>query len=136
MARQTAPQKQLLTIRQMVIFLAILILSIFAFKYAQNIMRIRSGQMELRSLNQEIDEVKRQQALAEESINGMDAAQVDSFAKGELGWAQKGETIYIAPPASSATESDEAARAVSHAAAGDVDESPPNWRLWLALLTD
>ena len=137
MARQTAPQKQLLTLRQGAIFLAILILSIFAYKYAQNVMRIRSAQMELARLAQEIDKVKQQQALATESINGLNAAQVDSFAKGELGWAQQGETIYIPFQTASATGPDEGDHAISDVATPkDVEAPPPNWRLWLALLTD
>ncbi len=135
MARQTATQKRLLTFRQGVIILAIFVLSLFAFKYAQNIMRIHANQRELAALDEAIARVKDQQAAADENfVNSISPAEVGDFAKNEMGWVQKGEMIYVPVPMKSTTD-DEATAAKTDSGAA-AEKTPSNWQLWLALVTD
>jgi len=135
MARQSATQKRLITLRQGAIILAIFILSVFAFKYAQNIMRIRANQSELASLEAAVDRVKAQQAAADEGfVNSVSPGQVDVFAKKEMGWVKEGEIVYVPITRNAAGDGEEAAGEQGSEASGEA-QTPPNWRLWLNLVT-
>ncbi len=135
MTRPTATQKQLLTFRQGVTILAIFLLSVFAFKYAQNVMRIRAAQEELAELEGAVAGVQEEQAAVDEDfVNSMSPAEVEAFAKEEMGWVQRGELIYIPIPAAPSTEGETNAPARGNSQ--EKTPPPPNWRQWMALITD
>ncbi len=133
MARQTAPQKQLITWRQALIALTIIGLAIFAYKYTINAMHFREVQAQYLQLSQAVDRVKEQQAEAEEAlINSLSPQEVDAEAR-ELGWVKKGDTVYIvltpgAPSTQGKSPNSE------HISSADAQPSKPNWQLWWDLL--
>ena len=136
MARQTAPQKQLITLRQGVIILAIFVLCVFAFKYAQNVMRIRAAQSELASLEVAVDRVKAQQVAADEGfVNSISPGQVEKFAKGELGLARKDEVVYVPLLVGTANSEKGAVDNTGEKSDDSEKQPPPNWRQWLSLIT-
>jgi len=136
MTRQTVTQKQLITFRQGVIILAIFLLSLFAFKYAQNVMRIRAAQDELAELEGAVADVQEEQiAVDEDFVNSMSPAVVEAFSKEEMGWVQRGEHIYIPVPAASPTEGEPKAPSRGDSTQEEA-HPPPNWRQWMALITD
>ncbi len=134
MARQTAPQKQLITWRQALIALTIIGLAIFAYKYTLNVMHFREVQAEYVQLSQAVDRVKEQQTEAEEAlIRSMSPQEVDQEAR-ELGWVKKGDSVYVVlTPAEDASGQDPAATAENGPTAG-IQTSKPNWQQWWGLL--
>ena len=137
MARQSAPQKQIITTRQIVIVLAIFMLSVFAFKYAQNVLRIRAAQNTLAELELAVEDVKAQQTAADASlVNGLSPAALDVFAKQEMGWVKDGEEVYVnLAPARDTDDANGLSPEEEHTTEQG-EANTPNWRLWLALVWD
>ncbi len=136
MARQTATQKQLLTLRQAAIVLSIVVLSIFAYKYARSVMQIRAAEKDLASLHQAVDEVKNQQELVDQAfIESVSPAKVDETIKRELGWVQPGDTIYVPIPSKRETDSEQSVTAANVTPSRSQTENlKPNWALWWELI--
>ncbi len=136
MARQTATQKQLLTLRQAVIVLSIVVLSVFAYKYARNVMQIRATETELVSLHQAVEEVKKQQEDVDQAfIESVSPAKVDETIKRELGWVKPGDIIYVPiPSGDSSTPAQALPEAASSSTGPATEQRKPNWQLWWELI--
>ncbi len=134
MARQTAPQKQLITWRQALIALTIIGLAIFAYKYTLNAMHFREVQAQYLQLSQAVDRVKEQQAQAEESlINSLSPQEVDKEAR-ELGWVKKGDTVYVVLTPGAPSGQGETTTSGDAPSSSVAQTSEPNWQRWWDLL--
>ena len=139
MARPNPAQKQLLTLRQAILILAIIVLILFAIQYTRNVMQIRAARAQLTHLEKAVEEVKTKQEDVDEAfIESVSPAQVDEVAKKELGWVLPGDTVYVPLPGGQRDEAageDEATTAAATAGGEDAD-SRPNWMLWWSLVAE
>ena len=138
MARQTSPPKQLLTLRQAIIFISIVALAIFAFMYGRNVLRYRELQNELAEMNVNIaaTEMEREEIdrAFDESIS---PAVVEDFVRKVLNWVRSGDEVIILVGKDAAESPLENARPSSGGSEDETASETPkaNWQLWLELLT-
>jgi cell division protein FtsB len=136
MARQSPTPKQLLTLRQVIIIIGILVLAFFAVRYVQNVLRYRQLHAELVKMEGHISAAETEKEMVNRSFDeSLSPAVVEEFARGEMNWVRKDDEVVI-------TVGDEIdsmrvqkpGTDASNNASGDT--STPNWQLWLDLVID
>ena len=135
MARQSPTPKQLLTLRQVIIIIGILILSYFAVRYVQNVLRYRELQSELAKMEGYISSAEQEKDRVNRSFDeSISPAVVEEFARGEMNWVRKDDEVVITVGAEDVTPLQmQSQPGGGRQAPGGTAE--PNWQQWLELIT-
>ena len=136
MARQSPTPKQLLTLRQVIIIIGILILAYFAVRYVQNVLHYRELQIELAKMEDYISAAEMEKDRVNRSFDeSISPAVVEEFARGEMNWVRKDDEVVITVGGEDVTplEIQSQSDGGGHKPGRDVDG--PHWQQWLDLLT-
>ena len=137
MTRQTSSPKQLLTLRQAIIFISIVALAVSAFMYGRNVLRYRELQNELTKMDANIATVEREKADIDRAFDeSISPAVVEDFVRKVLNWVRPGDKVIIVVNEDAAAASVRMSSA-SNGKSDETDANVPkeNWQLWLQLLT-
>jgi len=134
MARQSPTPKQLLTLRQVIIIIGILILAYFAVRYVQNVLHYRELQVELAKMEGYISAAEMEKDRVNRSFDeSISPAVVEEFARGEMNWVRKDDEVVITGGEEEVTPLEMQSEGGGHRAGRGA--AGPNWQLWLDLLT-
>ena len=133
MSRNSLPQRQLLTVRQIVAALSILACLIFVVSYSSRILLGSKVQAELEDLQSRIEQEQVRHATIQTLLARVDdPTAVEEWARNQRNLAKPGEWVVVPV---NVTETDQMS-AESSGVVQVSDERPANWRLWLALIAD
>ncbi len=136
MARQSPTPKQLLTLRQALIIVGIVILSYFALKYVQNVLHYRELQHELAKMEGYIDGAQAEkEQLNREFDESVSPAVVEEFARREMNWVRKDDEVVVVVGENKVARPGEAPNAPGRSLTAGDGGDRPNWELWLELFT-
>ena len=136
MARQSPTPKQLLTLRQAIIVVTIIILAYFAVRYAQNVLRYRTLQDELTQMEGHIAAAENEkEEVNREFDESLSPAVVEEFARREMNWVHPGDEVVITV-GDAPSFSDTPDQKTESSGDDKQAESKQNWQLWLELLSD
>ncbi len=133
MARSSLPSRQMRALRQTALLIAILVLMLFAYKYARGMERIRASRAELTHIDEAVEETRQErEAIQQAAIDADSPAAVERVAKEELGWVRADDKVYIVVDES---ETAQDGGVTSARPTGPVAEpTPPPWQQWWVLL--
>jgi cell division protein FtsB len=137
MARQSPTPKQLLTLRQALIIVGIVILSYFALKYVQNVLHYRELQQELIKMEGYISAAQSEKEMLNRDFDeSVSPAVVEEFARKEMNWVRKNDEVVIVVGDKQPAVPMKERRVLGHTFSTPDDNDRPNWELWLELFID
>lgn len=122
------PHKQLLTVRQLIIAVAIVAVLVFMIGYTGKVLKKGRVQEDYSRLQQSVQaERDRHKALLDALINNDSQAQVEAFARNEINLIKPGDQLIVSlfPENSSVSETTKVEITP--------EPTPENWQLWLEL---
>jgi cell division protein FtsB len=123
------PHKQLLTVRQLVIAVAIVAVLVFMIGYTGKVLKKDRVKEDYVRLQQSVQaERARHGELLEALVESGSEAEVESFARNKVNLIKPGDQPIIPLPVEGATISETAAVQITPI------PTPENWQLWLDLL--
>ncbi len=121
------------TLRQAAILIAILVLMLFAYKYARGMERIRASRAELMHMDEAVEKTRREREVIQQAAMDADSpAAVEQVAKEELGWVRSNDNVYIVVDESETSQ--EGKTTLSPPTDPLAEPTPPPWQQWWALL--